>query len=680
MVRFKLGGAAPPSSQEVRAVPFALEVDGVDLLGGAGEEPPARILPELLEVLGAVHKGRTRCGQLSLPESQLELCLYRLDTREVELSVVRFARPIQQVVKPLVLELTALTQAARECALAWKAAALAASTGPLLGRQALSAGLKRIEGPAAQVKPVARPPFSFSHASPRLTVKVEDPTGRRFAWDRRARAHLPPLLLPGAVSIAGKPASAQPPVLSLLELTREAAGESGAQAYDEETRRALFETVLELTAALIADHPGLSKNPYLEVLIERSHAELALLSPVAPGAGRSSAAAASRRPPRPSGPKLAAGRTLRRLRFVPEWEKPAEWGDGVAKLLLSSRGVTVAGTHVALGYGPRGEVRFRRMGTHGVASSADGVVLTASAGRLLCFAEAGVSARWLKDHDGTVIGPELLKAGGQLLCRWGNRGVAGFCEVTGRELWRVDPPRARVTSFTVEGERALLPTDAGLLVAVNLADGVPAFRMRATFPLPHRLVRFKNRYLGVLVQGSSSALFSVDLEAAAISWTRELTVSQPSEPLPHKGRIYLAGERDGRGVLALLDGRGVVLWEKPLPLGKGRYSVVPAGSGVLVQDAQGSAALVVRDGEVDWRVGGSSSPMSSPVPPHVARGVAVLPGEVTRVVDLKSGRPLTDLPMRNLMDLKVDRKLRLFALEDHSMLRVLVLTAQLSVV
>ena len=64
----------------------------------------------------------------------------------------------------------------------------------------------------------------------------------------------------------------------------------------------------------------------------------------------------------------------------------------------------------------------------------------------------------------------------------------------------------------------------------------------------------------------------------------------------------------------------------------------------------------------------------------MARGVAVLPGEVTRVVDLKSGRPLTDLAMRNLMDLKVDKKLRIYALEDHATLRTLVLTAQLSVV
>jgi hypothetical protein len=53
---------------------------------------------------------------------------------------------------------------------------------------------------------------------------------------------------------------------------------------------------------------------------------------------------------------------------------------------------------------------------------------------------------------------------------------------------------------------------------------------------------------------------------------------------------------------------------------------------------------------------------------------------VTRVVDLKSGRPLTDLQMRNLMDLKVDKKLRIYALEDHATLRTLALTAQLSVV
>lgn len=678
MIRFVVHGRPGPEAPQDTPTPFALEVDGVDLLAGRGDELPSRVVPDLVDAVAAIRARKQRAGQLSLASGQLELCLFRVDEAQIELQIVSFERPVHVVQRPVLLELDELARATAACA-----REVLPHLGPAAGRS-LRRRLRLLEAPPAPGALKAGEDFVLNQrvdAPGALWLHARDAHGRRQAWDRRSRAHLPPLLVEGALgSKTSGLESSQPPFLTLLELSRRALEAHGGPVPlpfgGETTVQAVLELGLEFAAALVHDNPALARNPYLEVLTERCHEGL---GPQAPR--RRDGAPAEKRPRRRVArlPNLAAPGALRRLRFDVAWEKACEWGDGRARVHLSRAGPLVAGSHVAWAFTPRGEVRFRRMGTHGVATSPDGWVLSATSGRLACYVDGQPSAVWLRDHDDAPVGPELYRSHGQLVTRQGPRGVASFSALTGRELWRVEPPRARITAFTLDHGRALLPTDSGLFVALDLADGVARFRMRATAPLPHPMVPAGHRYLGVLAQGSATAVFSADVEAAAIAWTRELDLTVPSEPLVAQGRIYLAGEREGRPLLVALDGRGVVLWTKPLPLGGGRFAVVAAGKSVLVQDAQGSAALVERDGEVTWRVG-TGGPVLSPPRPWVGRGVAVLPAETTRIVELRTGRPVAELPTPQLEDVQVDRALQLYLLCEPGVLRLLRPGSQLAVV
>src|SRR5207249_7750236 len=109
-------------------------------------------------------------------------------------------------------------------------------------------------------------------------------------------------------------------------------------------------------------------------------------------------------------------------------------------------------------------------------------VVTATTERVTGFEGAAEGARWIRDHDGVNIGPELLHRDLLLIAQSQGRGLLAFSEVTGRELWRIDPPRTQRGHLTIQGHRVLLATDSGYLYGLDLADGQVRFRMRAALP------------------------------------------------------------------------------------------------------------------------------------------------------------------------------------------------------
>ena len=71
---------------------FGLDLDGVDLLAGASEEPLERVVSDLLGALIGLGAEGDRLAHLSLPEAHLELLLRRRGA-EVELRSPTWAAP-----------------------------------------------------------------------------------------------------------------------------------------------------------------------------------------------------------------------------------------------------------------------------------------------------------------------------------------------------------------------------------------------------------------------------------------------------------------------------------------------------------------------------------------------------------------------------------------------------------
>ena len=69
MTRFRLGQRwkREPTAAPVDSI--ALELDGVNLLAGAVEEPLAEVVPSLVGAAAALRAGRRRLVQVSLPET-----------------------------------------------------------------------------------------------------------------------------------------------------------------------------------------------------------------------------------------------------------------------------------------------------------------------------------------------------------------------------------------------------------------------------------------------------------------------------------------------------------------------------------------------------------------------------------------------------------------------------------
>jgi hypothetical protein len=109
--------------------------------------------------------------------------------------------------------------------------------------------------------------------------------------------------------------------------------------------------------------------------------------------------------------------------------------------------------------------------------------------------------------------------------------------------------------------------------------------------------------------------------------------------------------------------------------------VVAGPSGVIAVDARGAAACVSADGQLEWVLGAAGDELADLPAPALRRGVLVLAGEKIRAVDPRGGRLLAELPAgRGLLDLRVDGKLSVYALDDGGVLRAWKLGTTLAVV
>jgi hypothetical protein len=671
MIRFRVGqswrheagdGAGPRDA-------FTFELDGVNLVPGATDEPLEHVVSGLLDAVAGLAVDGEIAGELSLEDARLEVCFWRRPGLEVEVSVVDLAAGALTRARPVVVELPTLVEAAAHCgrslarSLTSEGRAEAAGT---LGRK-----LARLTGVViepALARPAA-PHEAHRPPSTGLGYAVEDSEGRVGRWTRRARAGLPWLLAPGVVQADGGRPEGGWPVLRLMALAR--AASSGPQEVGgvSVTPEAIYSAGLELCLALRAHNGALASNPWLEALQVRCADGLKALKQPLPdltpgGFTPGSASAAS--------PPLPAAGALRRVGLALKWSRPAALGEDGARLTLGARLVVAHSPHAAHAFDSRGATVFRRLAARGVAIAATGAALVATPERLAHFARAGRSARWLRDHDGVSLGPSLVDVDGVLVTPLGRHGAAGFDALTGRERWRFDPPRTQQGALSVLGARVFLGTDSGSLYALDAADGQVRFRVRASLPCAGPTVPFGRLVATALCRGEHTVVFACTptardaaTPAGTIRWTKELPLAQPSRLAVARSRLFLAGAREGRTWVVCLGARGQLRWERSVPCDARTTTLLPWDGGVIAADARGVCCRLGADGEVDWVLGGLGDELSHVLPLQQARRVLVVPGATVRLVNPADGRVLGELPPTpRLTALAVDRSLTVYTLTE----------------
>ncbi|WP_426752537.1 PQQ-binding-like beta-propeller repeat protein [Myxococcus sp. Y35] len=709
---------------------IALELDGVDLLSGAVEESLPEVVPSLVRTVAALYGGRQRLAQVSLPEAHLELVLRRLGS-EVELLVANLSRPARLMRPPVRVDLEELAEATREAGERFLADVTQSGPRALATTlaQALKEPLKGLRRPTRPPdEPPARPATRRHEPSelPGFGFELRDaglPTGRAAA--RGTSGLLAPLLAGGEVWLAlpGRPEAWRipgPPFLTVLELSRLAvelsravelgearfelapAGARPPLLLDLKTGQAkagrtgtpfplagnvlaaaLFHLGEALASAFAEADRALVSNTYRVELAERCREGLShLRSPVQPPAAQGAAREKKPRPGQGATRPLKVPGRLRRLRFAKLWEQRGLPDAEEARLLLGRHGPVYCAPQLASAFARKdGALLWKRAAALGVAASADGHAVAADIARVYGFTGRGGGARWLHDHDGIPLGPLLLRKDGLLLTLSEDRTVVAFAEATGREIWRLAPPRTQRSWLATQGHRALVGTDSGYLYGLDLEDGQVRYRMRAPMPFHGAPVTWGKRFLAMLGRGSHWALLLADAHTGESVWTHEPDLSHLSAPLPVGSRVFIAGEREREGMLLCLDAKGRRVWERPLNLGPGPYALAPLPRAVVVTSASGAAARVAASGTVDWRVGAAGEPLISALPAHTARDVTLVPGERVRAVDPRGGQVLAEVQAGvGLVALQADVRLNLFFLDDAGTLSAYRLGSHFAVV
>lgn len=703
--RWKREPASPPHDS------VALELDGVNLLVGAVEEPLAEAVPALVQAVATLHAGRQRLAQVSLAEARLEVVLRRTGP-DIELQIASLGRPARLLRPPLRVEAEELARAAQACGADFLADVAALAPGALRpeAEEALRRAVQQLGGPSPYEEEPRPQAFSVRGEPPRVPgfgFALEDGEDLLRTYARGRGPGLGSLLCGGEVWLAlpGQAVAWRakgPPFLTALELSRQAlelarAVELGEERHEFEPAgvrprlavevgagrvragqgrpvevgagalaAAMFHLGQGLALAVAERERSQAGNPYLVELTERcreglSHLREAVPPPESSQAPRARPAAV----PGATRPLRTAGR-LRRLRFERRWEQRKLGGAEQGRLLLGRQGPVFSAPQLACAFERQSGMQlWRRAASHGVAANGEGYSLAASSHLVCGFYGKGAGARWMHDHDGVRVGPLLLRQEGLLLTLSEERVVLAFAEVTGRELWRLAPPRTRRSHLALQGHRALLGTESGYLYGLDAMDGQVRFRMSASLPFTSAPVAWGRRFLALLGQGPHAVLLLADAHTGQAGWTRELPLARASLPLPLKRRVYVAGEREGEGVLLGYDAGGQLLWERALPLGPGPYALARHGESVLVSSPLGAAARVSAEGRLEWRLGGTGEPLAAALPPVLSRGVVLLAGSRVRAVEPEGGRVLAEVDAgAGLVGLLADGQLNLYTLDE----------------
>ena len=695
MLKFKLGTRwrGEQVGQEGPTDALGLDLSGVELLAGAGDEPLARTVPALVDAVYGLKQGEL-LGELSLSEAELELCFVR-EGDEVELAVVSLGKPVKLSRPPVKVGLNELCEATARCGrlLLKQLSESAPAFKPTQKLEQMSKRLPALEsGGLAELKPLDPGAWAFERfgASAGVKLKLFDPDRRMVAFHRKSPAMLTALLVPGELAVPTSSGEFRPkglPFLELYELSRKAlagGGEElelpgGARAKSQ----AIFEAGLDLCVAVAARNPALARSSHVEALSQRCTEGLSQLK------SRQPSLASPERPQEkraPAAPALGVAGELRRVKLEQKWERSTEVGEPT-ELAWINTGPVVQATHAAWAFDAKGKSLWRRVSPGGVAVGPKGEILLAGGGRVTAFVSAAVEAKWFRGHDSGTIGPWIDVAGGLWITPLEGRGLLAFASESGYERWRLEPGRGQRSWRTLTRSWLLWATDSGSLFGLDVNNGQVRFRIRASMPFAAAPLVWGKRVVALVARGDRSAIFGAETSGnparppGSISWTREMLFTKPAAPLLHGNRLWVTGSSEGRAALVALDRFGELILERHVPLEGGKTALVPCGDAVLAYDSKGAAALVNKAGEIVWVIGSSGEGLGWPIAPVVGKEMVLLAGEVIRAVEAKSGRVLGELKAGpGLVGLKGDRRLNFYTLDDAGVLKAHAIRSALSVV
>jgi len=684
------GGAAAAEAVRRASDAVAIEVDGVDVARGRAEGPLLPTLTSLVEALARLAAGEL-VASVHLPEGAIELLLRRSDAAAL-LSVVSLGRPSRLLARDVSVDLADLGAAAAEAAAGLLADLTALQ--PSLARTPACRELRRALASLAAARPspigprpsapVGFPARRARRAAASCRVELRDDDAILGSY-RGPRADLASLLVPGRIALQaadGTEALALDgfPFLLLRDLTALAVQVPAAVRGGERTlssslalpgpagslpltvdlvrgrfsagRRppvaiaplalaeALLSAALDFAGVLAARNPWQAGNPWVVELRRSAERALAHVREVAAGEvtgvpRRLRQKRAGQPPRRPLGP----GR-LRRLAWERAWQ--LEVGPPVGAGLLAAGGeLVVAGADAVVALDMRGQERWRGPGARW--SAGDGRVLLLVRGvRLSRLDAASGRDRWARpvpDPDARLPRQAARLPGGLLLLDAGGSVVALAAE-DGAEAWRYQAPGAETLSFLTVGPLAIVASDAGFLHGVE--GGRVAWRLLAPGPATARPVAFDGRRCAVACSTPlGGALLAFDPASGRRAWETALDFTPAGPPLAFAGRLVVPGTVGGDPVLAAVEPEGGRAWTEAPPLGRGAPVLAAAGPLLLARGGDGGCAALDRDGQLLWHA--PPPPGQTPpahLPPHLVRGVVILPGDPVLALDARSGAPL----------------------------------------
>jgi hypothetical protein len=675
-----------------------LELHGVDLLAGAGDEFLVPVLEEWMNAVQRLVGGRRWAG-VAFPGAGFTVALERVRD-EVRWHRVPDAGP-PVALSPVTLELGELRGALltgtgalgqvlanaprhREEAEALSAArmALAAArarpTRPLRARRwsreaRARAGSISLSLSLLPERGQLRDGDEGSLSALSARVRVDAGRGAPLAcWEGVSGLRAAEALLEVGVSLVG--GTRRVTLLPALEWRR---GTLHAAAREiplpgPDLARAALDVAHQLAALLVEFHPPASSHPAVATLLSRSTEALARLSPPREPQADATGNAPTRPSPRPrreGKPVAPAGAQLKKLAFVRTWIH--------APTPLRARGLLRLSARALLVVSPLGLERLTLTGERcwwlaatgvGIDTAGRRAVVSTGGGRLVGMQQLPArEAGWLRVPAPLVPGGELCTFGGSWCVVAEGRGVSGLCGATGRELWRLPlrgrgwlapgPRGAWLSSDT--GALLLLAPDTGAVLAAHDA-GLPY----AGAPTLHRA------HLSAVASGlTRTVLTVVDAATGALRLRTSLALGKASPALAVGRRWYVSGERAGEARLVSLSQKGEVAWDRALP-GAGPWSLAAAGSCVLAANPAGAALRVKADGQVAW-TSGSGVPDVAPsaLPPLVTRGVIFAFGPEIRALDVRTGEPLARCALEAPVQAAVtDGQLGLFVLDESGRL------------
>jgi hypothetical protein len=716
---------------------LGIEIDGAPFGGHLGEEPIFRLVPDLVEAVGAVSRGETGARQVSLPEAGIELVIARKGQTHASLSMVSLRRPARVLVPEVEVELDALAEAVRDCAT--QLVADLGAINPALQRsplvRTLSRELKRLKVssrlPVAPSLEVGRAPAPDEdgvapHAA-HLAVGFDllDDEGRIESAGGKG-PDLYSLLVPGRVFLRddqGAELASASGLLFLLftELVRvvadlvratEAGDAEFAFSLSSESRpmpldlkaqmllvdgrpvrcaslalaRTALEAVLDFAGTVRGRNARHASNGYLTDLTERAKAELHVVSELESGDLVSAAAALPRAARAPAEPPLGDGR-LRRLSYRIAWRAAVPgplWGMELAgSTLWCGSGQSCLGLDVATGR-ERWRARGDRVCT--VIDDRHALVLAPAAHLELCDLATGEVAWFRSRPTFSVMGSKAIRIGAGprpmgLCAVVDGRRIWAADGLTGRTIWEFAPPLAGHVWLSGGGPLLIVAGDGGFAYALDPATGTPVWRTRTGKPLEGEPTLAGKLALFTATVGREIWLIALEAATGRPVFSRNLEIEACGAVLPSARRIIAIGSGEREAVAVALSRSGALLRRTTLSLGRGVPAAIRAAGAIFASGRDGSACRLDDAGNVVWTVSPGGEDLGRALAPLYRRGVAVAAGARVGLLEPATGKLLDRLEaMPGLVAMKNDRSLGLFLGDEEGAVVAYRLATHLSVV